>query len=169
MKRWLSSFIAVAVGLSIGAGIGYAVALIRARTNSVLIARPAGSRFERIYIDMGKLNALETLASNCKGVSDITSVLVSEADLIQNLGEAGNGSELAPAINVARSRLAIRNALSAELAKDSKVQSEQEARAQKLLEGAGWQDASAARMKQIIAALDQEQCQQSSANGERTR
>lgn len=170
MRKLLSSAAAMVVGLCIGGGIGYAAALLKAGTHSVLLARPAADSFARVYSDMGKLNAAETLASNCKGTSDVLSALASEADLIEDLRKAGNGSELSPTIDVAEGRLAIRIAASPGLAKDPKLQSEQEARAQKLLGSAGsWRDPSAARMRQIVLALDQEQCHRTPSNRAQTR
>lgn len=169
MKRWLSSLVAVTVGICIGCAIGYARVLMSAADKNVLIARPTGNNFQRVFTDMAKLYAFETLASNCKGTTDIPSVLGSEADLIQNLREAANGSALTPAIGVAESRLAIRNAMATEALKDPKLQSEQVARAQKLLERSGWREPSASsRMREVIVALDHEECRQTSTTGEST-
>lgn len=80
-KKLLSSAVAIAVGLCIGVGIGYAAALLRAGTQSVLLARPSADNFARVYSDMGKWNAAETPASNCKGGKDVPSALANEADL----------------------------------------------------------------------------------------
>lgn len=160
MKKWLSSFVAVTIGLGIGCGIGYCAALLNAGTKNVLVTNMTGSGFQQVFTGMGKLYAFETLASNCKGSSDMRFDLGNEADLIVKLREAANGTELNPAIDVAESRLAIRNAIAAEAAKDPKLQSEQVARARKLLERSGWSDPSEARMRRVITALDQEECRQ---------
>jgi hypothetical protein len=169
MKRWFPSLAAVTVGIGIGCGIGYAVALMSAADKNVLIIPPTGNSFQRVFMNMGKLYAFETLASNCKGTSDIPFVLRNEADLIQKLREAANGSGLTPALDVAESRLAVRNAIMAEGAKDPKLQSEQAARAQKLLESNGWREPSASRMGQVIVALDHEECWQTPTTTEPTR
>lgn len=166
MNRWFSSAIAVAVGACVGLAAGYGVALVKAGTTSVLLSGPAGNRFERVSKDMGKLNALEVLVSNCKGASDASSTFANEADVIRRLRETQPGSASA-IIDVAEARLTIRTALTAETANDAKLQSGQEARAQKLLERAGWRDPSASRMRQIIMGMDKEQCQQPTTNGER--
>lgn len=157
------------VGLCIGGGIGYAAALLKAGTHSVLLARPAGDSFARVYSDMAKLNAAETLASNCKGTSDVLSALSSEANLIEDLRNAGSGIELSPTIDVAEGRLAIRIAASPGPTKDPRLQSVQEARAQKLLGIAGWRDPSPDHARQIVLALDQEQCQLPPSLGMQTR
>lgn len=169
MRRWSTLVISIAVGLSIGCGIGYAIALVRAGTNTVMVAHPSGDNFKRVFAGMGKLNALERLASNCTGESNIPSALSNESELIKDLREAADRNGLTPAINVAESRLATRSALLAERAKDPKLQSEQEARASRLLESAGWRDPSPAHMRQIIAALDLDHCGQSSPKEERTQ
>jgi hypothetical protein len=160
MKKWLASLVAVTIGLGIGCGIGYFAALLNAGAKNVLVTSLTGSGFQQVFTGMGKLYALETLASNCKGSSDMRFVLGNEADLIVKLREATNGSGLNPAIDVAESRLAIRNAIAAEAAKDPKLQSEQVARAGKLLESSGWRDLSEARMRRVITALDEEECRQ---------
>ena len=161
MKKWLSSLVAVSIGLGIGCGIGYLAALLNAGARNVLVTSSlTGRRFQQVFTGMGKLYAFETLASNCKGSSDMRFVLGNEADLIVKLREAANGSGLNPAIDVAESRLAIRNAIAAEAAKDPKLQSEQVARARKLLESSGWRDPSEARMRRVISALDEEECRQ---------
>jgi len=160
MKKWLASLVAVTIGLGIGCSIRYSVALLNAGAKNVLVNSLTGSGFQQVFTGMGKLYAFETLASNCKGSSDMRLVLGNEADLIVKLREATNGSGLNPAIDVAESRLAIRNAVAAEAAKDPKLQSEQVARARKLLEGSGWSDPSEARMRRVITALDEEECRQ---------
>ncbi len=160
MKKWLSSLVAVTIGLGIGCGLGYFAALLNAGTKNVLVTSLTGSGFQQVFTGMGKLYAFETLASNCKGSSDMRFVLGNEADLIVRLREAANGTALNPAIDVAESRLAIRNAIAAEAVKDPKLQSEQVARAGKLLESSGWTDPSEARMRRVITAPDQEECRQ---------
>ena len=160
MKKWLSSLVAVSIGLGIGCGIGYFVALLNAGTKNVVVTSLTGSGFQQVFTGMGKLYAFEALASNCKGSSGMRTVLDNEADLIVKLREATNGSGLNPAIDVAESRLAMRNAIAAEAAKDPKLQSEQGARARKLLESSGWRDPSEARMRRVITALDEEECGQ---------
>jgi gas vesicle protein len=169
VQKLFSTVASMVVGLCIGGGIGYAAALLKAGTHSVLLARPAADSFARVYSDMGKLNAAETLASNCSGTSDVPSAMANESDLIEDLRKAGNGSELSPTIDVAEGRLAIRIAASPGSVNDAKLQSEQESRAQKLLGSTGWRDPSAGRMRQIVLALDQEQCQRPASNGVRTR
>jgi hypothetical protein len=160
MKRSLSSLVAVTIGLGIGCGIGYSAALLNAGAKNVLVTSLAGSGFQQVFTGMGKLYALEALASNCKGSSDMRFVLGNEEDLIVKLRGASNGTGLNPAIDVAESRLAIRNAIAAEAANNPQLQSEQGARAGKLLERSGWMDPSDARMRRVIAALDQEECGQ---------
>ena len=160
MKKWLSSLVAVTIGLGIGCGVGYFAALLNAEAKNVLVSNLTGSGFLQVFTGMGKLYALETLASNCKGSSDMRFVLSNEADLIVKLREAANGSGPNPAIDVAESRLAIRNAIAAETAKDPKLQLEQAARAKKLLESSGWRDPSEARMRRVITELDEEECRQ---------
>jgi gas vesicle protein len=169
LRRLLSSLVALAAGLCIGGVIGYATALLKAGTNSVLLAPPGADKFARVYSDMGKLSAAEILASNCKGVSDVTSVLANEDDLIRNLRKDLNEHELTPTIDVAEGRLAIRIAASLESVKDPKLHSEQKDRAEKLLGKAGWRDPSAGRMRQIVLALDEEQCQRPHSHGVQTR
>lgn len=162
--------LAVTVGICIGCAIGYATVLMSAADKNALIAPPTGDNFQRVFTDMAKLYAFETLASNCKGATDMPTVLGNEADLIQNLRKAANGSGLTPPIDVAESRLAIRNAMATEGLKDPTLQSAQVARAQKLLESSGWRDPSASRrMREVIKALDHEECGQSPATGESTR
>jgi hypothetical protein len=160
MKKWLSSLIAVSIGLGIGCGIGYFAALLNAATKNVLVTTLTGSGFQQVLTGMGKLYAFETLASNCKGSNDMRFVLGNEADLIVKLREATNGNGLNPAIDVAEARLAIRNAIAIEAANDPKFQSERVARARKLLESSGWRDPSEARMRRVITALDEEECRQ---------
>jgi hypothetical protein len=169
MKRWLSSLITLGVGVCIGVLTGYGVAVLKAATSSVLVTAPRGGEFQRVYTDMGKLNALEMLSSNCSGVSDIRPTLSKEADVVRNLRTTENASASAATIDLADSRLAIRAAMVAEAAKDTKTQLEQESRAQKLLESAGWRDPSAARMRRIISELDQDRCGRSSTNTEGVR
>lgn len=163
MRKWLPSTAAVAIGLSIGCGIGYFAALLNAGTKNVLITNLSGNGFQPVFAGMGKLYALETLASNCKGSSDMRFVLDNEAVLVAKLREAAMGSGLNPALDVAESRLAIRNAIAAEAAKDSQRREEQVTRAKKLLEGSGWKDPSEAGMRRVITALDQEECRQTPA------
>lgn len=162
MKKWLSSLVAVSIGLGIGCGISYFAALLNAGDKNVLVTDMTGSGFQQVFTGMGKLYAFETLASNCKGSSDMGFVLGNEEDLIVKLREAANGTGLNPAIDVAESRLAMRNAIAAEAATDLKRQSEQVARARKLLESSGWRDSSEDRMRHVITALDQEECRQTS-------
>lgn len=169
MKKWLSSLVAVSIGLGIGCGTGYLAILLNARANNVLVSSLTGSRFQQIFTGMGKLYAFETLASNCKGSRDMRFVLGNEADLIVKLREAANGNGLNPAIDVAEARLAIRNAIAAEAAKDPKLQLEQVARARKLLESSGWRDPSEARMRHVITALDEEECRQTPTTGAPTQ
>jgi len=167
MRRWLSSLVAVMIGICIGGAIGYAVVLMSAAEKNALVARPTGNNFQRVFDDMAKLYALETLAANCRGTTDIQSVFGNEANLIQNLRETANGSGLTPAIDVAESRLAMRNAMAL---KDPELQSRQAARAQKLLESSGWKEASATSdMRDVIVALDHEECGQTSTTGQTTR
>ncbi len=161
MKKRLSSLVAVSIGLGIGCGVGYFAALLNAASKNVLVTDMTGSGFHQVFTGMGKLYAFETLASNCKGSSDMRFLLDNEADLIVKLRQAANGSGLSPALDVAEARLAIRNAIAAEAAKDPKLQSQQAARARKMLESSGWRDPSEARMQRVITVLDEEECRQS--------
>jgi hypothetical protein len=160
MKKWLSSLAAVTIGLGIGSGVGYFAALLNAGAKNVLVTTLSGSGFQPVFTGMGKLYALETQASNCKGSTDMRAVLENETNLIIKLREAANGSGLSPAIDVAESRLAVRKAMAAEAAKDPTLRSEQVVRARKLLESSGWRDPSEAGMQHVITALEQEECRQ---------
>jgi hypothetical protein len=170
VKKWLLSLVAVAAGIGIGCGIGFAIALMSAEDKNALIAQPTENGFQRVFTDMAKLYAFEVLASNCKGTDEMPSVLGNEEDLIQNLREAANGSGFTPPIDVAESRLAIRNAMATEGLKNPKFQAEQVARAQRLLENSGWGEPSASsRMREVIAASDHEECRQASTTGKSTQ
>lgn len=169
MKSWLPYAIALSAAICVGVGTGYVAAFLRAGTNSLLVASPTGDSFQQVYMGMGRLNALDILASNCEGKGDIRPTSAKEEGAIQNLRQAENEIGSAAPIDVAESIVAVRAAVLAEEAKDSSAHFAQEARAQKLLEAAGWRDPSAARMRQVIIALDQERCGRSSTKGEGAR
>jgi hypothetical protein len=167
MKGWLPSLIAVTVGICIGCGVGYAGALWNAANKNVLlIDTSTGNSFQQIFTDIGKLYAFEALASNCKGSTDMPSVLANEDALIQKLRRDANGSGLTPPIDVAEARLVFRGAIWAGGVKATETQSEQIGRAEKLLENSGWGESSGnSRMREVILAIDHEECGQPSTKG----
>lgn len=169
MKKWHASTIAAAVGICLGAAIGYTVALLTAGTNTPLIARPAGDSFNQLFVGMGRLETLEIAAANCDDTSDIPAVLKSEAELIPGIKGAANSQGLNPPTDVAEAILAVRNAMATKKLANQQLQSQQEARAQNLLEGDGWRKESAARIQDTVNRLDEDQCRQGSAKGERVQ
>jgi len=164
MKRWFPFASAALFGVCLGLATGYFAVLVRAGANSALLDSPVGHGFRRTYADMGKLRALEVAAADCKGSGDVSSTLSKQAEVIESLRMDLGGAAI---IDVAEARLASRTAVAADAAKDGKLQSEQETKAHKLLESAGWHDSSAVRMRQITLSLDREQCGNSNAEGAR--
>lgn len=165
--KTIKYLIFTAAALCVGGGIGYGAALFKAGNNSVLLAPSGATKFTRIYSHMGRLAAAEVLAANCKSGSDVSSALANEADLIRGLRKAQDGTGSTSIADIAESRLAIRTTLLSTTPKDSKLQTEQEVGARKLLEAAGWRDSSAIHMQQIILALDKEHCQSPNASNVR--
>jgi hypothetical protein len=163
-RRWFRFASAVLFGVCLGLATGYFAVLVRAGANSALLDSPVGHGFRRAYTDMGKLRALEIVAADCKGSGDVSSTMTKQAEVIQSLRMDLSGAAI---IDVAEARLASRAAVAAEAAKDAKLQSEQETRAHKLLESAGWHDSSAVRMRQITLLLDREQCGHTNEEGAR--
>ena len=164
MKRWFPFAGAILFGVCLGLATGYLGVLVRSGANSALVDSPVGHGFRRAYTDMGKLRALEIVAADCKGSGDLSSTLTKQAEVIQSLRMDLGGAAI---IDVAEARLASRTAVAAEAAKDGKLQSEQETKAHKLLESAGWHDSSAVRMRQITLSLDREQCGNTNEGGAR--
>lgn len=163
MKQILFAVILLTAGLCVGGGIGYAIALMKAGSRTVLLTRPGSDKFAGVYSDMGKLYAAEVRASNCNATADIESVLSNEGDLIRNLRKIESSS----VVDVAEARLATRIALSPAAGRNPTLQAEQQARIQKLLQTAGWNEPSAAHMRQIVLQLDKEQCQLLPSKGSR--
>ena len=156
MKRWHASVIAAAVGVCLGAGVGYAAALLVAGANTPLISRPSGNSFNQLFLGMGRLDALEIAAANCDGTNDIPSVLRSEGELIPGLARAAHTQGLNPPIDVAEAILAARNAIEAKKMGHQELQSQREAQAENLPEGTGWSKESAAGIQGIVARLDED-------------
>lgn len=165
MTKWRASTIAAVIGICLGAGAGYAAALLAAGADTPLMSRPSGSNFNRLFLGMGRLEALEINAANCGGTSNAPSVLKDEAELIPEIERAAHAQGLNPPIGVAEAILAARDASVAQRVGDRELQSQQEARAENLLESAGWTKASAADIHEIVARLDADQCREASAGG----
>jgi len=169
MRRWHASAIAAVVGVCLGAGVGYVAALLAAGTNTPLISRPAGNSFNQLFLGMGRLESLEIAAANCGGGSDMPSVLKGEAELIPSIKGAAHAQGLNPPMDVADAIRVVRNETAVQKVAKQQVQSQEEAQAQTLLEGVGWGEESASRIRETVARLDENECRQASANGGQAR
>jgi hypothetical protein len=165
MTKWRATLIASLVGIFLGAGGGYAAALLSAEASTPVISGPSGDNFNRLFLGMGRLEALEIAAANCGGTSNTPSVLSGEAELIPKIERAAHAQGLNPPIRIAEAILAARNASVAQKTGDRELQSQQEEQAENLLEGAGWSKASAADIQGIVARLDANQCHPASSGG----
>lgn len=168
MTKW-HAVVATVVGIFLGGGGGYAAALLSAEANTPVISGPSGDNFNRLFLGMGRLDALEIAAANCGGTSNTSSVLRSEAELIPRIEGAAHAQGLNPPIRIAEAILAARNASVAERMGDRELQSQQEEQAENLLESAGWSKTSAADIQEIVTRLDANQCRPPSVGGEQAQ
>jgi hypothetical protein len=165
MRSWHASVLAALFGVCVGAGIGYAAALVAAAANTPLISAPAGDSFNQLFLGMGRLGTLEIVVANCRNRSDVPAVLRDEAELIPGIKAAAQAQGLNPPIFVAEAILAVRNDTEVPRIPDRPAPSQTEIQAQSALEDAGWGKESASRLRETVARLDENECGQASANG----
>jgi hypothetical protein len=153
MKIQHKSALSLLFGVSIGAGLGYAGALLAAGATTPLLSRPTGDAFNQLFLGIGRLGALEIAAAQCSGRMDGQLILKEEGELIPNIRGAAHAQGLNPPLEVAEAILAIRNEGSAREVVKEQVQARREKEIQNLLKGAGWGNESFPRIQETVTRL----------------
>jgi hypothetical protein len=161
-RKVLVPLIIVLLAGALGFGLGYFGAVAGAVSQMPLFqqGRTSAVGFDREFDDFSRLGALENVAA-CGDSKSVSKALEGETDLLHGMQER-SASHTTPLLLIAEARLIVRKAMATERDPLSKIQPEtgkQEAsRVEILLKGAGWQDASESHLREVIRALDDDQC-----------
>jgi hypothetical protein len=165
MNRRLLPLIGGLVGIGLGLGFGYvgAVAGMVSQIPLLRLNRSAAGGFDRELDDFSRLGALEYVAA-CGERNSALRALDSEAEILRGIRER-NGSDASALLRVAEARLIVRKAMATEH-QESPMKLHPDAMKQGapsvevLLKDAGWRDPSESHMRDVIRALDDDQCRQ---------
>lgn len=164
MKKWLASLGCVLFGIGAGLGGAYLVGTLEAMSTGPMMSLGSsrGDAFDRIYDKFAYLGATEQAAADCTGKGDLQGILANESKVVALLQEtSAKTSGLAPPIDAAQARLAIRVLVTTENDPQDKSVSLLAERAKGLAVKAGWKNPAEAHLRDIIAALDKDHCEAS--------
>jgi hypothetical protein len=161
-RKGLLMLIGVVVGIGVGFGLGYFRAAAGTVSQMPLFqpSRPTAVGFDREFDDFSRLGAMEYVAA-CGDKKSALRALESETEILNGMRER-NASDATWLLHVAEARLIVRKAIAREQESPMNLQSDalkQDALSVEiLLKGAGWRDPSESHMREVIHALDDDQC-----------
>jgi hypothetical protein len=154
MRKTFLIAICLAVGLGVGFAVGYAVQLAITVSNTPLMpgSYTGHDGLTNTFMAVGQLGAAENAAGACG--SEGSRFFAIEDYAIQALQGKAAEAGLRPALDVARARLATRQAIAAEKQNNTALKVRYEEATEQFLIRSGWKDASFSHMRQIITQLD---------------
>lgn len=155
MRTWLTAAV-VALGLALGYAVGFAMSVLVTTSQLPFLTNPYGTKddFTRVFRGINRLAAAEEVAGSCGARTN--NPLAVEDFAIHAIQDRASAIGLNPPLDVARARLALRRAMLAEKDGNQQLRAQYEESASQLLQKSGWQDPSAAHLRQILARLDAE-------------
>jgi hypothetical protein len=161
-RKGLLKLIGVLVGIGLGFGLGYFRAVAGTVSQMPLLqpSRFTAVGFDREFDDFSRLGAMEYVAA-CGDRKSALRALESETQMLHGMQER-NASDSTWLLRVAGARVIVRKAMAREQESPMNLQSDalkqESLSVEILLKGAGWRDPSESHMREVIRALDEDQC-----------
>ena len=149
--KWAAATALVAISVVVGYGGGIFAAAMRVYSDSPMVkVKPTGSDFNQLSEGMGRLSFDEMMFAKCDDDRAMKRALQNEASLMPVLARSSAAASLHPQLMIARARVAIREAEEAKAHGDLAAQSKSENEVADDLTQAGWKDASANHLREVL-------------------